>query len=654
MSADPRPDALPVNTDAIPHQLRQRPQWVCWCYAWVKGRQKWTKRPINAHTGGLASSTDPATWATFREAVAYMTQHGMDGIGYVFSPDDPYAGIDLDKCRDAASGAIAQWAQDIIDKLDTYTEVSPSGTGVKLFVRATLPDGGRRIGQIECYHEGRFFTVTGHNVCGHQPEPRQRIVNAWHAETFPLVEEAPVGRPDHISTTLDDQAIIERARDAADGAKFWALWSGDSAGYASGSEADLALCSLLAFWCGPDAARIDRLYRASGLYRPKWERADYRERTIALAMKRTDYHQSSPEAGFTFSGAAASGSATTADGVPDEDDDDGDAEGWVIDLEDLLAEPDEDEVWLINHIVSHPTVSIVCGDAKTFKSIYVQEMCVALATGTPFLGLYTVSEPRTVVYIQEESSRRAVRKRFRWMLKGRGMDVSHLERRLKIVTNRGLQIDQHREVRKLVSRVIERHQPALIVLDPLVEMHGGDENKTEQMRPVMRTLKALRDRYGVSIVVVHHNNKSPEFSTPEKSIRGSTAIWAAMDGGSFVMAGQADDEKRIKVTLKEGGQTAPFLYRPIFDRESATITFEAMELEEGGRRFTDDMVEQSVRRLGGWRAIDDIANNLIISHKNLRPRLDRLTVGGRLVQRVGPHNRHFWAVPEVDDDDPAF
>ncbi len=651
MTAQPRPVALAINVAAIPRALRDRAQWVGWRYRWIDNRQKWTKSPINVHTGGMASTTDPATWATFDEATIGINQHGLDGVGYVFSSDDPYCGIDLDRCRNDATGTLDAWAQDIIDQIDTYTEVSPSGTGVKLFVQATLPDGARRIGQIECYHEGRFFTVTGHAICGAQPEPRQRIVERWHAQTFPAIPDEPEQRPEHVASSLDDQDIIERARRAANGVKFWALWGGDTGGYTSASEADLALCSMLAFWCGPDPHRIDQLYRQSDLYRKKWERKDYRESTLAHAIKRAEFYDpAKPNAGFTF-----------ADPLPDDDIDDDDdletgsaSDKWLVDLEDLLAEPDEDEEWIVNGICAHPTVSLVCGDAKTYKSILVQEMCVAVATGTPFLGLFAVPEPRTVVYVQEESSRRAVRKRFRWLLKGRGMTVADLERRLKIVTNRGVQLDQPKEVQKLVSRAVKKYQPALLAFDPLVEMHSGDENKTEQMRPVMRVIKALRDQFNVSIIVVHHNNKSPEFNTPEKSIRGSTAIWAAMDGGMFVLAGQDDNEKRIKVMLKEGGQVDPFLYKPMFNGDHSTITFDVAELEVGGKRMTDEAIARAVARLGGWVSVEDVSGELGLSTKSLRPRLDRLVVNGGLKHRVGPRNKHHWASTEVKDDDPAF
>src|SRR5207302_522329 len=71
---------------------------------------------------------------------------------------------------------------------------------------------------------------------------------------------------------LTDDEILCRARTAANGDKFRRLWGGDTGGYVSPSEADLSLCSLLAFWTGPDAERIDRLFRKSGLMREKWTR----------------------------------------------------------------------------------------------------------------------------------------------------------------------------------------------------------------------------------------------------------------------------------------------------------------------------------------------------------------------------------------------
>jgi putative DNA primase/helicase len=95
---------------------------------------------------------------------------------------------------------------------------------------------------------------------------------------------------------LADSELIQRAMHAANGEKFSRLWSGDTREYATPgnegkSEADLALCSLLAFWCGPDEGRIDYLFRQSGLYRQKWERADYRALTLAAALDRAEFYE---------------------------------------------------------------------------------------------------------------------------------------------------------------------------------------------------------------------------------------------------------------------------------------------------------------------------------------------------------------------------
>lgn len=150
---------------AIPAELRSRPQWVIWRCQERDGKP--TKIPYQAaNPSRKASSTKPATWGTFEQAVAVADQ--ADGIGYVFSAEDPYCGIDLDHCRDVETGAILPEAQAIINTFDTYTEVSQSGTGVHLVLRGKLPaDTWHKVKppelgfEVEVYDHGRYFCMTG-------------------------------------------------------------------------------------------------------------------------------------------------------------------------------------------------------------------------------------------------------------------------------------------------------------------------------------------------------------------------------------------------------------------------------------------------------------------------------------------------------------
>lgn len=145
------------NFDEIPQELREPRQWVCWKYV-KRNAQKPTKVPLNPASGLLANVTDPATWGTFNDAKAAFVAGHCDGIGFVFSNSDPYVGIDLDDPGDDAE-AFARHAH-IIEAFDSYTEVSPSGRGYHIIIKADIPRGRRR-GTIEMYGEGRFFTMTG-------------------------------------------------------------------------------------------------------------------------------------------------------------------------------------------------------------------------------------------------------------------------------------------------------------------------------------------------------------------------------------------------------------------------------------------------------------------------------------------------------------
>ncbi len=145
------------SLDNIPEELRRRPQWLVWKLEERDGKP--TKVPYIAGGVGRASSTDSLTWRTFEEAVQALRTGRYDGIGFVFSPGDPFAGVDLDGCRDPETGELEKWAAEIVQALESYTEASPSGTGVHIIVRGKAPNKKR--GRVEAYSSGRYFTMTG-------------------------------------------------------------------------------------------------------------------------------------------------------------------------------------------------------------------------------------------------------------------------------------------------------------------------------------------------------------------------------------------------------------------------------------------------------------------------------------------------------------
>jgi primase-polymerase (primpol)-like protein len=299
-----------IDVTAVPTRLRDRTQWVCWMDRERDG--KTTKCPVSPDESGLASSTDIGTWGTLERALAAASRDGINGIGFVFTDDDDLVGVDLDDCRDPISGELDETARDIVDRLNSYTEVSPSGTGVHVLVEGTLPGGRNRRGSVELYDRARFFTVTGDHVEGTASSvvPRQDALETIHREYVQPTDSdsssgAPVETADSAresesesaeipaGSALDDDTLLSKATRAANGEKFERLWHGTIAGYDSHSEADMALCCLLAFWTAGTPTQMDRLFRWSGLHREKWDDihyadgSTYGEKTIERAIATT-------------------------------------------------------------------------------------------------------------------------------------------------------------------------------------------------------------------------------------------------------------------------------------------------------------------------------------------------------------------------------
>ena len=181
--ATDRPTAPRPIWHNIPAELQARRQWVCWRYE-IK-RAKWTKVPYNARTAAPASTTAPPTWSSFQDAKqACLDQPFYDGIGYVFSKNDPYCGVDLDHCINDA-GEISTWAAEREAQLQAsgaYTETSVSGSGVHAIVLATIGKGIKKpLGEI--YDRGRFFTFSGNRRPGSTPiGDGQAVIDALAAE----------------------------------------------------------------------------------------------------------------------------------------------------------------------------------------------------------------------------------------------------------------------------------------------------------------------------------------------------------------------------------------------------------------------------------------------------------------------------------------
>lgn len=266
----------------IPLELRALKQWVLWRYEDV-GAAKPTKVPYQPN-GKPANVNDPATWSTFENCVAVFRIGKYSGIGFVFSDSCPYSFIDLDDAE--GDDAILQRHLKIYHEFNSYSEVSPSGKGLHIIVKGTVP-AGRKRSKIEIYSSQRYATMTG-NVYNNN----NTIVDCQGLLTtlWEQMGGSPVAQSTYQGTdkeTDSDEVIIEKAKQASNGDKFQKLFTGEWNGdYQSQSEADFALIDIIAFYT-QNKLQIQRIFRLSGLgRRDKAKRGDYLNSMITRSFDR--------------------------------------------------------------------------------------------------------------------------------------------------------------------------------------------------------------------------------------------------------------------------------------------------------------------------------------------------------------------------------
>ena len=290
----------------LPEKLMRFGMWR----QWVVRRGKVPYNPCDFGVGSLAKSNDPETWGTLQEALEALRLGDFDGLGFefvIFAPGTlRVSGIDLDHVI-REDGSLEPFAAEIVELMDSYTEYSPSGTGLHILCETALEDIGRKKGindtcGIEMYNHRRYFTITG-KILGEPKDVEERtaefqeIYERYFVSASQAQSRQSQSRPEVFSRAvvtksrnngvsgLTDWELIAKMFNSRRGTEIQRLFEGDWSSYRTQSEADLALVSHLLFWTQQDEARVDSLFRQSGLMRSKWDREDYRERTIELALR---------------------------------------------------------------------------------------------------------------------------------------------------------------------------------------------------------------------------------------------------------------------------------------------------------------------------------------------------------------------------------
>lgn len=514
------PDQPPISLlyiQNIPTELKELNQWVGWF--WKKLGKKWTKVPQSLKDHQLASSDNPDTWASFSVTT------GRDRIGFMFSAEDPYCGIDIDSCVDPATGKINRTAQNIIDAFSSYSEISPSGTGVKIFVKGSLPGPRRKNPEknIEMYDSGRFFTLTGNRLedAPNIIEDRQKQIEKLYKWLFPKAESSEASSASGVSGNyagldLSDEDILSKAFRAKNGDKFFRLWNGEIADYGSHSEADLALASMISFWTGPDVGRIERLFSESGLNRGKWQqRATYRRTTIEKVLKgATEF--------YSFGGSPGEEPQLNTKDVPFSKN--GKRTGLstftALELSNKEFPPIN---WIVPGLVPAGTM-LLAGKPKMCKSWLALQLCIAVATGGKALQEIEV-EQGEALYLALEDNERRLQDRIAKLMVGReapdGLHMTTFSNRV----DSGLLED--------LEEFLEAHEDIrLVVIDTMVKVRPQSSNRQtlyEQDYEAVSALTDLAGQYNVAILLVHHLKKGDADDIMDL-VSGSTGLTGGVDG----------------------------------------------------------------------------------------------------------------------------
>lgn len=520
--------------ETIPEALRQHPYWA---------PANLDKVPLKVRTRGKARTNDPETFAPFEEVVKYAQAQGLPLIGVLLG--DGLMAIDIDHCRDPQTGELSCLAQEALDRLPTYGEISPSGTGVHFFLRVRADDlhqlEERYLKKdtqrgVECYWEARFMSVTGNRLNSQEVATLSLADFCWLLKP----KEAPYPPAEGAAPLDVDERICHALEEDA---QFRQLWEGNGAGrYRSPSEADLALCFRLARLFSYDREAVERAFlRSPAGQRAKVQaRPDYVQRTVEKACQ---------------SAQAQQPLVSENDSIPSR---------TILSAKELMSLDLPELKMLVPDILAEG-VTLLVGKAKVGKSQLALNLAVAIATGGLALGKIPVPYPQPVLYLAFEDTGPLIQRRLGHLLQG-VPPPENLFLRCPLL-HEPVWPPLRQDGIEALEKVIREHHLGLVIVDVLKYLRlpqKPSSNLYEEDYKAIMPFKELYHRTGASFLLIHHKNKGFHMD-PLDEVSGSAGLPGGVDNllilernrgqgnGKLFITGRGIPEKELALHFSPQG-----------------------------------------------------------------------------------------------------
>jgi hypothetical protein len=526
------------DAEQIPALLKRAARWAPWRAKWNDKRGKWDKVPCSPSPPFYGLSTGkPDRWGGFEAAVAAYRAHPerFAGVGYLMTDPHGVVGTDLDDC--VADGVVAPWAQEIVAALDSYTELSPSGRGLRIFSRAEILNDwtNHEIG-IEVYggHEFRFLTVTGQHLPGTPAEVTQEAprVLAGLAQRYARERSAPAGVVPMFLPDIVDELLLPDVR--ALGLPY-AVSDFLTEGVTRGDRSrELFAAAVALHQAGLGETEVFNVLAASP--HAMEVALDHRRQDPDRALRYLWVEHAHKAKGRGASRVATGddfevvGDGATAEAAPA-------ARSRFAALTAVEFMDRPPVRWTVKRVLPEQGLAMVFGPSTAGKSFFTLDLVMAVARGVTWRDRKVKQGP--VVYVVAEGAG-GFPDRLRAYAEHHGVDLADVPLRLIPAAPNLL---EKGDVKELVAELQRAGEQRVIVIDTLAQVTpGADENSGQDMGRAVAHCNAIAKATGALVLLVGHPGKDES-----RGVRGWSGLFAAFDA---VLQIEMSDEHRVATVAK--------------------------------------------------------------------------------------------------------